>query len=130
MSRGLKLAAKELKVPVLALAQLNRDADGERPRLSNLRDSGAIEQDADVVLMLHRAEENGTAVELLVEKHRHSTRDQIDLEFLGTETRFVEVGLQRFPEFDTGAYGPTGGGTKTASDSRRTVGCDQWNADE
>src|SRR5690606_29052301 len=54
VSASLKVLAKELEIPVLALSQLNRDAEGERPKLSQLRDSGSLEQDADIVLMLHR----------------------------------------------------------------------------
>ena len=60
MARRLKALARELKIPVLCLAQLNRQADagkeGHRPRLSQLRESGAIEQDADVVMFVHREE--------------------------------------------------------------------------
>ena len=55
ITSDLKAIAKDLKVPVLALCQLNRDADGAEPKLSNLRESGSVEQDADAVLFIHRA---------------------------------------------------------------------------
>lgn len=80
ISRSLKQLARELDVPVIALSQLNRSSehreDGE-PRLSDLRDSGAIEQDADIVLMLWRPGETG--VRLKVAKHRNGPIGQVDL---------------------------------------------------
>lgn len=80
ISRSLKQLARELDVPVIALSQLNRSSehreDGE-PRLSDLRDSGAIEQDADIVLMLWRPNDNG--VRLKVAKHRNGPVGQVDL---------------------------------------------------
>lgn len=87
VSAGLKALAKELDVPVLALCQLNREADGTEPRLANLRDSGSIEQDADVVLFLHREE---TATKLIVAKHRHGETGSVQLRFDGATTRFSE----------------------------------------
>lgn len=87
VSAGLKSLAKELDVPVLALCQLNREADGTEPRLSNLRDSGSIEQDADVVLFLHR---ETTATKLIVAKHRHGETGSVALRFDGSTTRFSE----------------------------------------
>lgn len=73
ISRGLKLLARELDVPILALAQLNRMVEqraDKTPMLADLRDSGAIEQDADVVLFIHRPDEDGTAT-ITVAKHRN-----------------------------------------------------------
>lgn len=82
ISRSLKALARELNVPVLALSQLNRSSehreDGE-PRLSDLRDSGAIEQDADLVLMLWRPSEH--AVRMKVAKHRNGPTGELDLEW-------------------------------------------------
>jgi len=82
ISRSLKSLARELDVPVVALSQLNRSSehreDGE-PRLSDLRDSGAIEQDADVVLMLWRPSDH--AVRLKVAKHRNGPTGEVDLEW-------------------------------------------------
>ncbi|MDR0326680.1 MAG: replicative DNA helicase [Planctomycetaceae bacterium] len=103
IARQLKLLARELHLPVLCLAQLNRQADArgkdERPRLSHLRESGAIEQDADVVMFVHReemgmsreqAEEKGVAgkAELIVAKQRNGATDDIDMFFFKEYTRF------------------------------------------
>jgi replicative DNA helicase len=99
--------AKELEVPILALSQLNRKVEerkGGRPMLSDLRESGAIEQDADVVMFIHRDDEGddedggggnrgyarGSAVpvELIVAKQRNGPTGTIDLVFLSEFTRF------------------------------------------
>lgn len=96
ISAGLKALAKELHVPVIALSQLNRDVtrDGRRPRLSDLRDSGAVEQDADVVLFVHRDEgddaESSTSgiAEIIVGKQRNGPRGTIHLTFNGGLVRF------------------------------------------
>lgn len=80
MSRALKLMAKELNVPVLALSQLNRGAAAgpERmPQMSDLRESGSLEQDADVVLLLHRDPERPDSLDLLVAKNRHGPNDRV-----------------------------------------------------
>ncbi len=79
ISAALKAMAKELDVALLTLCQLNREADGARPSLGMLRDSGAIEQDADAVHFLHPGEDNG--VELVVPKHRYGPRAQLGLTF-------------------------------------------------
>ena len=96
-SRGLKALAKELEVPVLVLAQLNRSSEKENraPRLSDLRESGSIEQDADVVLMLNRPKEendkfqvaSGT-MELFISKNRNGEVGDLKLTFLNAITRF------------------------------------------
>lgn len=103
ISGGLKALAKELDIPVLALSQLNRAVEtrggDKRPQLSDLRDSGAIEQDADMVLFIHRpeyygmsqtAEGDSTAglAELIIAKHRGGKLGNIDLKFDGQYTRF------------------------------------------
>lgn len=91
VSRSLKILAKECNCPVLALCQLNRDADGNRPRLSNLRESGSIEQDADVVMFLHRQDEaKKNDITLYVEKHRHAETSMALLRFVPEETRFLD----------------------------------------
>jgi replicative DNA helicase len=96
-SRGLKALAKELNVPVIVLSQLNRLADKENrtPRLSDLRESGAIEQDADVVLMLSRpkdADERfqvaADTTDLIVAKQRNGPVGDLKLTFLRDITRF------------------------------------------
>ncbi len=97
MSRGLKSLAKELEVPVLVLSQLNRSAEKENrtPKLSDLRESGSIEQDADVVLMLARpkdADEKfqvaADSAELIVAKQRNGPVGELKLTFLRDITRF------------------------------------------
>lgn len=100
ISRSLKELAREIEVPVLALCQLNREADSAKPKLSYLRDSGSIEQDADVVMFLHRdAEADRTNVGLYVEKHRHAGTMHQALRFIPSETRFADF-VQKHEEFD------------------------------
>ena len=94
ISQGLKNLARELKIPVLALSQLNRAVEnrGGGPQLSDLRESGAIEQDADIVIFLHRPDdENRTKIELILAKHRNGPVGKIELFFKGEQTRFFEV---------------------------------------
>jgi replicative DNA helicase len=97
ISRGLKAMAKELDLPVLVLSQLNRSSEKENraPRLSDLRESGSIEQDADVVLMLARpkdADERyqtaADAADLIVAKQRNGPVGELKLTFLKDTTRF------------------------------------------
>lgn len=94
ISRGLKNLAMETKVPVLVLSQLSRasDKDQRKPRLSDLRDSGAIEQDADIVAFLHRANKHKglhpEPVELLLEKQRNGPIGQVNLLFWSEYARF------------------------------------------
>ena len=101
ISRGLKLLAKDLKVPVLCCAQLSRGPESrsrtnKRPMLSDLRDSGAIEQDADIVLFLYREEyykepeegEQSTA-ECIVAKNRHGATGTVKLGWIGQFTKFI-----------------------------------------
>lgn len=79
---GLKVLAGELEVPVIAAAQVNREAKhGERPRMEHLRDSGSLEQDADVVLMLHRDEDLPSVLEVVVEKNRNGRTGRASLGF-------------------------------------------------
>lgn len=97
ISRGLKLMAKDLNIPVMVLSQLNREVEhrsGGRPQLSDLRDSGAVEQDADVVLFLHRRGEAGspdTTYELIVAKNRNGPTGIIPLVADLEHFRFVEL---------------------------------------
>ena len=102
ISRGLKLMARELNVPVLALSQLRREQAanrGKKPQLSDLRESGAIEQDADIVLMIYKPDEEGeaetdapsTRVELVVAKHRNGPLGDIPMDWVGEIVRFREA---------------------------------------
>jgi replicative DNA helicase len=94
ISRQLKLLAKELQVPVMALSQLNRNPEAradKRPQLSDLRESGAIEQDSDVVMFIHRDDadpEKKKQAELIVAKHRNGPTDTIRLTFEPSLTQF------------------------------------------
>lgn len=99
ISRSLKLLARELEVPVLALSQLSRAVEqrGGKPRLSDLRDSGSIEQDADVVMFIHREDkinkdsERPNIAEIMVEKHRNGPVGSCELYFDGQHVRFLNL---------------------------------------
>lgn len=96
ISQALKNLARELKVPVLALSQLSRAVEirggDRRPQLSDLRDSGSIEQDADIVMFLYRPnEEDRVNHKLLIAKHRNGPTGEIDLFFKADRTRFFEA---------------------------------------
>ena len=100
ISRSLKILAKEIGVPIIALSQLNRGVesrDNKRPKLADLRESGAIEQDADIVLIIYRdevyneeSEEQGKA-EIIVGKNRHGAIGKIDLKFYSEFTAFRNI---------------------------------------
>ncbi len=99
ISRSLKHLAREFDVPVLALSQLSRAVEqrGGRPRLSDLRDSGSIEQDADVVMFLHREDkykeesEKTNIVEVLIEKHRNGPTGMVSLYFEQSRSSFMDL---------------------------------------
>lgn len=106
ISRSLKALAREIDVPVLALSQLNRAVEqrGGRPRLSDLRDSGSIEQDADVVLFIHRekdesSNEKQSTAEILIEKHRNGPTGKVDLYFDSDRTSFTSLAKGDFGNF-------------------------------
>ena len=102
ISRGLKSLSKELNCPILSLAQLSREADkraDHRPILSDLRESGAIEQDADVVMLLYREdyyneEENPNIAKIIVAKHRNGSTGTLDLFFNKPCTTFRDLSLK------------------------------------
>ena len=100
ISRSLKLLAKELEVPVVALSQLNRNAEqraDRKPQISDLRESGSLEQDADMVILLHREDayerESPRAGEadLIIAKHRNGPTDTVTVAFQGHYSRFVDM---------------------------------------
>lgn len=101
ISRGLKTLAKELHCPVLALSQLSREpAKGDsRPRLHHLRESGAIEQDADIVAFLHPDMEEEGKVWLYIDKHRAGSTADIPLSFRKQFTRYYEYTTREEPEY-------------------------------
>ncbi len=109
ISRSLKSLAREIKVPVLALSQLSRDVEkrGGKPRLSDLRDSGSIEQDADVVMFIHREDKRGAegggespVAEILIEKHRNGPTGTVSLIFDEKRTSFVSIDRGGYEEFE------------------------------
>lgn len=113
ISRGLKGIAKEFNVPVLALSQLSRavESRGGRPRLSDLRDSGSIEQDADIVMFIHNEdkyknkEERTNIIEILVEKHRNGPVGKVDLYFDEAKTTFVNLDKNYSSDSNAGNFG-------------------------
>ncbi len=121
ISKSLKGLAKELDIPIIALSQLNRGVEnregpeGKRPQLSDLRESGAIEQDADIVMFVHRPEyykiyqdENNLDLrgkaEIIVAKHRKGATDIVTLAFKGQFTRFETVDNLTFSPPTEGEY--------------------------
>jgi replicative DNA helicase len=107
ISRGLKALARELSVPVVALSQLSRQPEmrnENEPRLSDLRESGAIEQDADLVMFLYRerdkgaddGETDGEVIHLKLAKHRNGPTGSVELWFKKSQTRFVSYAGERF----------------------------------
>ncbi len=105
ISRSLKILAKEVDVPVLALSQLSRAVETRkgRPQLSDLRESGAIEQDADIVMFIHRPDKSATekeidegkvkrnVAEIIIEKHRSGPTGMVELYFKGECTKFLNI---------------------------------------
>lgn len=107
ISRSLKAMARELDVPVLALSQLSRAVEQRRgrPRLSDLRDSGSLEQDSDVVMFIHREDKMNDnsdrpgIAEILVEKHRNGPTGKIELRFDEQRTTFLSIDKSDFGDF-------------------------------
>lgn len=102
ISRSLKILAKELDIPVIALSQLSRASEQQkrRPVLSDLRESGAIEQDADIVMLLYREinqdqEIENNETEVIIAKHRNGATGSIKLLWLGNYTKFVNMDIYR-----------------------------------
>ncbi len=101
ISRSLKSLARELDIPVVALSQVRRDAEGKRPTLSDIRESGSIEQDADLVMFLHRERETerksdgerskAIPTELIIAKQRNGPVGTVDIVFLPSYTKFESL---------------------------------------
>ena len=117
ITRDLKIMAKELDVPVIALSQLRRIQTKE-PQLSDLRESGAIEQDADIVMFINRPDVTATAEELakhtivkgsaeiILAKHRNGSLGRVQLRFLGELTKFVDVDEQNVSDEEPPHFAP------------------------
>ncbi|HSZ58054.1 MAG TPA: replicative DNA helicase [Tepidisphaeraceae bacterium] len=109
ISRAIKAVARELNIPVIALSQLNRQSegrDGHRPRMSDLRESGSIEQDADVIMLLHREDyyrmsepdfQPDNIAEVIIAKQRNGPTGTVKLTFLNKTTRFENLSTQNDP---------------------------------
>jgi replicative DNA helicase len=109
ISRGVKAVARELNIPVICLSQLNRASegrDGHRPRMSDLRESGSIEQDADVIMLLHREDyyrmsepdfQPDNIAEVIIAKQRNGPTGTVKLTFLNKTTRFEKLSTQADP---------------------------------
>lgn len=109
VSRQLKLMAKEFRVPVIALSQLNRGSSqrvDKRPAITDLRESGAIEQDADVVILLHRSEvpEEAHEMQMIVAKNRHGPQGVAEFDFYGHYSEIREK--SRYPVAGVGYGNP------------------------
>lgn len=109
ISRSLKIMAKELNVPVICCTQLSRGPESrtdKKPMLSDLRDSGAIEQDADVVMFLYRDEyyktdansQEASVAEVIIQKNRHGSTGTVEMGWIGKYTKFMTKADDRFEE--------------------------------
>ena len=125
ISRDLKALAKELEVPIIALSQLNRSVETRKeskiPQLSDLRESGAIEQDADLVMFLYRPEYHGITNDAMGEtiegethihiaKHRNGSTGMVKVRFIKEYQKFVDLEDNRFDSFGSGNSGGGGNG--------------------
>ena len=143
ISRTLKAIAKELNVPIIALSQLSRQTEmrggSKRPQLSDLRESGAIEQDADIVAFIHRPEYYGIhqdesgmptdgLAEIILAKHRNGAVCDVKLRFIKEQARFLDIddamlqasaaaaGQQEYEDYASGGNLPGGGGLAAGGD--------------
>lgn len=136
ISRALKGMAKELNVPVITLSQLSRAVEtrggDKRPLLSDLRESGAIEQDADIVTFVFRPdyyeideefEGPRDVAEIIISKHRNGGLGTVELKFIKELTKFVDLDNPLFPNFDNSGSDPLSSGI-IAKDSKMNAGID------
>jgi replicative DNA helicase len=141
ISRSLKGLAKELNIPIIALSQLNRGVEsregieGKRPQLSDLRESGAIEQDADMVCFIHRpeyykiyADEQGHdmhgVAEFIIAKHRNGAVGTVRMRFRNEYARFLDMSEGDF------VPPPTENGAKSGAQSSRMNAIDTFDASD
>jgi replicative DNA helicase len=126
ISRTLKAIAKELNIPIIALSQLNRASElrggSKKPQLSDLRESGAIEQDADIVAFIHRPEYFGMKVdedniplppglaEFIIAKHRNGATETVRLKFRKEQARFLDYDSDDYDMSESSMNGGSGGG--------------------
>jgi replicative DNA helicase len=112
-SRSIKLLAKELDIPIIAVAQLNRDAekrDNKRPQVADLRESGSLEQDADVVMLIHRedlylpTEQHTGLAEIIIGKQRSGPTGKVELNFQGNRARFAAYASDAEGDYGTPQY--------------------------
>jgi replicative DNA helicase len=125
ISRGLKGIAKELNIPIIALSQLNRAvemrAGDKRPQVSDLRESGAIEQDADIIIFIHRPERFGITedeqgnstkgkAEIIIAKHRNGEVCDVPMRFIAEQAKFVDEGYSELEPLPSSYSAPQQGG--------------------
>ncbi|MBL7933095.1 MAG: DnaB-like helicase C-terminal domain-containing protein, partial [Bacteroidia bacterium] len=147
ISRGLKSLAKELEIPIIALSQLsrqveNRPGGSKRPQLSDLRESGAIEQDADMVMFIYRPEYYGLEVdenneptrgraEVIIAKNRHGALETVKLRFIGQYAKFADLDYTEGQDFIYQQNTSGGGGALQQNDEflnsgTKTVASKNW----
>jgi replicative DNA helicase len=145
ISRTLKAIAKELNVPVIALSQLSRNTESrggtKRPQLSDLRESGAIEQDADVVAFIHRPEYYGFTetedhkstdgiAEIILAKHRNGEVTDVRMRFIKEQARFADLEMivqaPQGEQYDNYESPAPAAGAATASPLQNMTGADEF----
>ena len=145
ISRTLKAIAKELNVPIIALSQLSRNTESrggtKRPQLSDLRESGAIEQDADVVAFIHRPEYYGFTetedhkstdgiAEIIIAKHRNGEVTDVRMRFIKEQARFANLEMmaqgEQYSNFDSSMNSTVAGGGMGISPLQGMTGADEF----
>ena len=141
ISRDLKALAKELEVPIIALSQLNRSVETRKeskvPQLSDLRESGAIEQDADLVMFLYRPEyyginndEMGQTIEgqthIHIAKHRNGSTGEVKVRFIKEYQKFENMEEDGFDSFGPAPQGSSGRIRPSPSGAARAAGRSAW----
>ena len=149
ISRGLKSLAKELEIPIIALSQLSRQVENraggsKRPQLSDLRESGAIEQDADMVMFIYRPEYYGLEVdennqstkdraEIIIAKNRHGSITDVSLKFIGQYAKFTDLDYNEGSDMYTTNNASSGIQQNTeflSQPNTKTVQSTKWDDDD